>query len=259
MNYSLSIIIPVFNVEQYLRDCIESICNQMRDSIEVILIDDGSSDLSGSICDEFASRYDYVKVKHITNGGLAVARNIGLENATGKYIAYVDPDDTVSKRWLHRIATFIEQQESASERQEALVFSYECVIVTGEQNKIHSFVVENGVFPVKKALWEIEAKGMFNVVWNKVYLRSLINQEPRIRFIEHSEPGEDTLFNCDYFERCKNVELSSEILYQYYRRGNVEASLSHKFYADLYEKTVQFTERRQHRLCIQREKDGLTI
>ena len=55
MNYSLSIIIPVFNVEQYLRDCIESICNQMRDSIEVILIDDGSSDLSGSICDEFAS------------------------------------------------------------------------------------------------------------------------------------------------------------------------------------------------------------
>lgn len=91
----ISIIVPVYNVKQYLNQCIDSIIDAYRDGIEVILVDDGSKDESGKICDEYSNKYDFIKVVHRENGGLSAARNTGIKLAQGKYIWFVDSDDYI--------------------------------------------------------------------------------------------------------------------------------------------------------------------
>ena len=91
----VSIIIPVYNVEQYLRECLDSVINQTYKEIQVILVDDGSTDNSGKICDDYAYRDERVSVIHKENGGLGDARNVGLENAYGEYIYFLDSDDYI--------------------------------------------------------------------------------------------------------------------------------------------------------------------
>ncbi len=91
----LSIIVPVYNVEKYLNECIDSIINAYVDGVEVILIDDGSTDRSSVICDKYEEQYDYISVKHKKNGGLSSARNTGINMAKGKYIWFVDSDDYI--------------------------------------------------------------------------------------------------------------------------------------------------------------------
>ena len=89
----LSVIIPIYNVEKYLRQCIESVIQQHIKDMELILVDDGSIDSSPQICDDYANKYNSVKVIHKTNGGASSARNLGLKNAKGEYIIFLDSDD----------------------------------------------------------------------------------------------------------------------------------------------------------------------
>ena len=91
----LSIIVPVYNVEKYLKTCINSLLEQKLDAYEIILVDDGSTDSSGGICDEYAKKHEKIQVIHKKNGGLSSARNTGIENAVGKYIGFVDSDDYI--------------------------------------------------------------------------------------------------------------------------------------------------------------------
>ena len=93
MSHLISVIVPIYNVENYLRKCIESILNQTYKSLQIILVDDGSSDQSGSICDEYALKDDRIEVIHKKNGGLVSARKAGLARAKGAYIGFVDGDD----------------------------------------------------------------------------------------------------------------------------------------------------------------------
>ena len=96
----VSVIVPVYNVEKYLSDCIESITNQTYRQLEIILVDDGSTDASGDICDEYGKKDERIQVIHKENGGLSDARNTGLDRCTGEYIAFVDSDDIVSVRFI---------------------------------------------------------------------------------------------------------------------------------------------------------------
>ena len=93
MNQTISVIVPVYNVSQYLPDCIENICAQTYSNLEIILIDDGSTDNSGILCDEYAKKDSRIKVIHQTNSGAASAKNAGLRAVTGEYLAFVDSDD----------------------------------------------------------------------------------------------------------------------------------------------------------------------
>ena len=93
----ISIIIPVYNVEKYLKECVDSVRKQTYKNLEIILIDDGSKDNSGKLCDELAKEDNRIKVIHKENGGLSDARNVGIENATGEYIQFIDSDDFVEK------------------------------------------------------------------------------------------------------------------------------------------------------------------
>lgn len=108
-NIKLSIIVPVYNVEEYLKQCIESIIDAYRDGIEVILVDDGSKDKSDEICDFFSNKYNYIKVVHKSNGGLSSARNTGINLANGEFIWFVDSDDYIDKKSIDFILDAIKK------------------------------------------------------------------------------------------------------------------------------------------------------
>lgn len=93
----ISVIVPVYNVERYLARCIESILSQTYTDFELLLIDDGSKDKSGSICDEYALKDSRIRVFHKPNGGVSSARNVGLDNARGQWVAFCDSDDWLDK------------------------------------------------------------------------------------------------------------------------------------------------------------------
>ena len=95
MNDMVSIIVPIYNSEKYLHACLDSIVSQTYKNIEIILVNDGSIDKSGVICDEYSRKYNNIKVFHKENGGVSSARNLGIDNATGQYLAFVDPDDYI--------------------------------------------------------------------------------------------------------------------------------------------------------------------
>lgn len=105
MSPLISVIIPIYNVENYLKDCVESVVNQTYKRLEIILVDDGSTDNSGKICDSYSDTYDFVHTIHQKNGGLSAARNAGIDNANGDWVIFVDGDDVVSP-YLCEIALF---------------------------------------------------------------------------------------------------------------------------------------------------------
>lgn len=103
MGSELTVVVPVYNVEKYLGKCIDSILDQTLAVDEIILVDDGSKDKSGEIADEYAARYENIKVIHQKNGGLSAARNTGIDAATKEYIAFVDSDDYIDSAMYERL------------------------------------------------------------------------------------------------------------------------------------------------------------
>ena len=101
-NYKVSIIVPVYNTIKYLKKCVNSLVAQTYQDVEIILIDDGSTDDSGALCDWFANKYPQIKVFHKENGGLVSAWKYGVEHSTGEYLCFVDSDDWWNRRWLRR-------------------------------------------------------------------------------------------------------------------------------------------------------------
>lgn len=112
INNKISVIIPVYNVEQYLRQCVDSVLKQTYHNLEVILVDDGATDSCPAICDEYARQDERIRVIHKTNGGLADARNAGLQIATGDYIGYVDSDDYIHQEMYERLLTACEEHQA---------------------------------------------------------------------------------------------------------------------------------------------------
>ena len=107
----LSIIVPVYKVEQYLNRCVDSILNQTYRNIEIVLVDDGSPDRSGEICDRYAKSDERVKVVHKKNGGVSSARNIGFSSSTGEYIGYVDSDDYIAPTMYEDMIDVLEKND----------------------------------------------------------------------------------------------------------------------------------------------------
>lgn len=234
----LSVIIPVFKVEKYICRCLESLLKQNSDGVEIILVDDGSPDKCPEICDKYATENPIIKVIHKENGGAASARNAGLESAIGEWISFVDPDDTVSLDYFSTIAKLI------NNKVDMIIFSFELENITVQSSTTYYYKIDDFCGNAAFALEKIEQKGVFNYIWNKIYKKTIIEQTCGIRFKVGSEPGEDLLFNCDYYNRVKNVILSKKCLYKYYKQDSIENSLAHKYYTDLNEKTKMFIKAR---------------
>lgn len=216
----ISIIVPVYNVEAYLRNTIQSIINQTYTDFELILINDGSIDNSGKICDEYKSIDSRIKVKHILNAGVSNARNIGLELSEGEKIIFIDSDDTIEKDMLYIL-------NENSEHFDLLICGYNSInILNGKVEKIYD---NKNVFNKNTFLLNINniiEKKILNSPCNKIYNRKIV-EDNSIRFDKDINMGEDLMFNLAYIDNCDNIICIEECLYNYYIYG--ENSLSTRY------------------------------
>lgn len=194
-NIYLSIIIPAYNCEKYIEKCIKSIIEQKDDLIEIIIINDGSTDNTLQICEELATKYNNIKLINQENKGVSYARNIGIENANGKYVMFVDSDDYLVENSLEAVKQLLTKDI------DVLRCSY---IVNGKKEMIFT----------KKTfdMYEFFQKTNQNVVWGQAIKRELLND---IRFNEEIFYGEDLLFNCQLYKKCKNIKYTDIVLYNY--------------------------------------------
>ncbi|MFR9669524.1 MAG: glycosyltransferase family 2 protein [Rikenellaceae bacterium] len=203
----ISIIVPIYNVEEYLPKCLESIINQSYRNIEIILVDDGSPDNAGEICDEYATKDERVRVFHIPNGGVAKARQLGVENSTGDYIVFVDPDD-----WLPLDA--IEIMYSNINPEIDIVIGN---LTTNYKSDETSYKKETlRILTGDKYLNQLLKKQILFSPCAKLYRRSLFdNNSFPIR-----KRGEDCLMNITISPRVRSVAIINKLVYYYFSRPN---------------------------------------
>lgn len=171
INYLISVIIPIYNVEEYLGQCIESVLNQSYNKLEIILVDDGSTDRSGIICDDFKAIDNRIVVIHKQNGGAASARNMGLSVAKGEYIGFVDSDDYVDKNFFERL--FLAARVNDADMS---CMDYKEVYEDGEEYKegIKDIIIlKNKDFLMEIAKPESDLNITF-CMWTKLFKRSLL-------------------------------------------------------------------------------------
>ncbi len=218
----VSIIVPVYNVKSYVGECVESLCRQTYTNLEILLVDDGSTDGSGEVCDEYAGRDERIRVIHQANRGLSGARNMGLDDARGEYIAFVDSDDLVSTNYVETLYELLMKYEADIAA---------CAYVKGTTEQLTDIRekvlsldnVKEICMPSVKLLkqWHGKYKQQETVAWNKLYCREVWNGRKKIRFPE-SRNHEDVLISHLVVQGAKTIVLTTEILYFYrIRKGSI--------------------------------------
>ena len=226
----ISIIVPVYNVETKLKRCLDSIQSQTYSDFEVILVDDGSKDGSGKICDEYALIDKRFKAFHLQNGGASAARNFGIENAAGKYIAFVDSDDYVEKQYLEVLKKGVSKTVPLSIC--GVYYCAEGVQEKSAQKEYEDFTLE--IKPENEQVFaELISNRRFNYVYGKLYEREII-QKNELSFWEDVSLGEDTIFVLEYLKNIQHIRVIGKAYYNYikYQSG----TLTGRVYPDQYEK-----------------------
>lgn len=204
----ISVIVPVYNAEKYLHRCVDSILTQTFDNFELLLINDGSNDNSGVICDEYALKDSRVRVFHKENGGVSSARNLGLDNSKGEWIAFCDADD-------YALPTFLSTYDELINIHNAdlciLDFIADYSISTDEIIYKSSFDYYGDA---KSALLLLNNNQMIGVLWNKLFRKSII-KDNSIRLNELFKFREDEDFLLKYLCYANNVAITSRQCYIY--------------------------------------------
>lgn len=209
MNNTISVIMPVYNVAAYLPQCIESVLNQDHRELEVILIDDGSKDESGAICDRYAAMDSRVRVIHQKNGGAAAAKNAGLRIATGEYLSFVDSDDYLEPNVY---GYMLETLKSGNA--DAAQFSFRDVYRNRAEDQITH--PERCLLDGKTYLVRFTKDWTCALLWNKLYKRSLFDGV----FFEEGHKIDDEYFTYrGFLNECKIV-CDPKIIYNYRRRAS---------------------------------------
>ena len=200
----ISIIIPVYKAEKYLHKCIDSIIAQSFKDWELLLIDDGSPDSSGKICDEYAVKDSRIKVFHKENGGVSSARNFGLDNANGIWITFVDADD-----WLESKA--LEISIDHSDGIEIIRFGYKTIF---NDAKIVSDARLNESWTYEEYLSKVISRRVSISIWGGLYAHALINKY-KIRFCTEYSFAEDWLVLFNILKQTKKLKIINKPLYNY--------------------------------------------
>ena len=215
MEKLVSVIVAVYNIEEYLPRCVDSILAQTYRNLEIILVDDGSKDQSGNICDSYAEKDRRIKVIHKKNGGLSDARNAGMNAATGEYIGFVDGDDWIEPD-MYRAMYFACEKEKA----QAAVCRYKQITKSG----IIDGSAGNGVSLSRDEALEIYVCGderylIYNSVWSKLFARDLVEG---MRF-PVGKNSEDIMFTTRAFCRMERLVYLDEAYYNYVldREGSI--------------------------------------
>ena len=208
----ITIIIPVYNAEKYLHTCIDSVLKQTYKNLEILLIDDGSTDSGGNICDEYAQLDTRVRVVHKTNGGPSSARNIGLLNAIGDFISFIDADDYVDNDYIEKLKEKIE--------------NFDIAIINSNY--------EYKTFNKYQAMFYL-VSSLNNAPWGKLYRRSIIGD---IKFEEGKTHGEDYDFLSRLIPNVTNIVLFKNFSYHYEERPNsiTHSKFSPKTFDNIYYK-----------------------
>ena len=219
MNDIISVIVPVYNTEKYIDKCIKSIVNQTYSNLEIILVDDGSTDDCPRICDNWAQNDCRVRVVHKKNGGLSSARNSGLDIATGNYLAFVDSDDWVSLDLFEKVMAFFDEYSP-----DIVTFNCGRVNEKGECYK-STENIEDGLLSQSKALEELLKGNINNYACNKVYRRKTFENV----CFPVGRLWEDMAIMYKLFLNSNTIYCCSEILYFYYTRtDSISKSIGHK-------------------------------
>lgn len=219
----VSVIIPVYNAEKYIKKCIDSVRNQSHTEIEVLLVDDGSKDESGAICDFYAKEDERIHVFHKKNGGPSAARNFGLQQATGRYIAFIDSDDYVEDFYLSEL---LSARKKITFQDDALVCS--AYIDVSDYGR----VICNDFKQDSQNLIQSVITGTGGVVWGKLFDRKII-QEHGICFNEDLYISEDMIFVLQYVKYVKEYTVVDKPGY-IYNRLNAESIMKSINANDLY-------------------------
>lgn len=217
----VSVIIPVYNTENYLSSCVDSILQQEYISLEIILIDDGSTDASGRICDNYASKYDFIKTIHIKNSGPATAKNVGLKIAQGNYIALTDSDDKMEPLMLQKMVSIGYEYDA-----DIVCCNYKQVDEKGIISHLNS-TNQQYILNHEEGLIHFFSKNkIYSQCWTKLYKRKMltdyqINNDPGLR------TDEDFIFNIKAFTHALKTVIVDEPLYVYTHREN---SLAHAYF-----------------------------
>ncbi|MBU3186343.1 glycosyltransferase [Clostridium estertheticum] len=211
-NPLISIIVPIYNVEVYIRNCVDSILGQSYENLEIILVDDGSPDKCGDICDEYRSKNKRIKVIHKKNGGLSSARNAGIDIASGEYLGFIDSDD-----WIE--SDMYESLYNALTSHKADISVCGRYIVDGSRITTISDSEKAEVFTRSEALSELvldEYSGMKNFAWDKLYKKELFND---IRYPE-GKYYEDIFTTYKLFSKSNKIVDIKSPKYYYLLRGD---------------------------------------
>ena len=216
----ISVIIPVYNVENYLPQCLASVCAQTHQNLEIVLIDDDSSDSSGYICDEWARKDDRIHVIHKLNGGVAAARNDGVAASTGEFIGFVDSDDWIDPKMYEKLIAAIVDTDMVC-----------CGYVDYPLGTLETSALKGtktvGVCNSTEAAMHIyERDGYFTSIWNKLYRRGrLLKNGKFIQMDPSLSWGEDEVWLAQVLDNCRNVAFVPEAFY-YWRPTQDSATRS---------------------------------
>lgn len=226
----ITVIIPVYNAEKWIEKCIKSVINQTYKNLEIILVDDGSTDDSLTICNKFLEKDRRIKVIHTENRGVSSARNEGLNNSQGKWIAFVDADDWIEKNFCEKLIKEIKESNSdvaLCGYKRVTEENYESINTNGENE-----VIDKKIY-IEKVLNPQTAYGFCHM---KIINRSLIEN---IRFEKSIVVGEDALFNLMIAKNIKRAIFIKEPLYNYKINLNSTVKKFDENYVEKYLKSMQ--------------------
>ena len=245
MDKLVSVIVPVYNVDRYLGRCIKSIMQQSYRNLEIILVDDGSTDNSGTICDTFKETDDRIIVIHKENGGLSDARNAGIKMFTGEYVTFIDSDDYVSPDMISLMLTVLKQSSCQI---------VQCEFVRGKDDT-YKFT-GNGKYKVYNKRNAFENRDVHVCVWGKLYEKSLIKG----RYFPIGKINEDEYYTYKCVYESNRTAIMPDALYYYFQRSN---SIMHKKKTylnmdilDAFDERIKyFQDRKEERLVIISRKE----
>ena len=228
---NISIIVPVHNVEKFIHRCVDSILSQSFTDFEVLLIDDGSTDMSGEICDEYSMKDKRVHVYHKQNGGVSSARQYGLDHAVGEFSIHVDPDDWIDKDMLSEM-----YNKAVSDNTDFVVADFYRDTVS--EKDVYDRQVVN-VLESQEVLRQILKYTIYGCLWNKLVKTSLFHKY-KAHFIEGINYGEDVLLLCQILQHSFRISKIDKAFYHY--TNDNEHSITRKYDVDTYKRRKQYVE-----------------
>lgn len=238
----ISVIIPVYNKENYLKKCIDSLINQTYSNIEIILVNDGSSDKSPEVCDEYSVKDSRIRVINSDNKGVSAARNLGIDKANGRYLMFVDADDWVAPDFCEEAIKIISENDS-----DIGVFGFFCVDGKSGATKSEKRYKTEQLNNIE-ALERLLKNDIENYIWNKIFKASVFFD---VRFVENIV-WEDLEIMHRLFLNCQSVVLGEKCTYFY---QNNDTSITNNITAKTLENifTIRYTRHKQ--LCTRGYKD----